>query len=187
MNRNKWILFAAALVALVAVLMVSCGSSVTPEKPGNTAFGNDSQQTGSETGDTTAADTGGETVASVPDITVSFGVTEKDEDWGEPDVPTTQQPTQQQTSPSTQATQPEQTQPQDTTAGTEPVEEMTYEKYISLLENEQLAFVESFPSQKDFIRWFNAAREAYEATQNDYTLDPDDPNVDFGDLVGNQP
>lgn len=188
MNKKKWILFVAALVALVlvAVLLVSCSrsdSSEAPAKPGNTAFTTDAQQTGSEGGDTASADTDGETDASAPDITVDFGVAERDEDWDEPDVPTAQEPTQQQTTPATQPTQP-----QDTTVSTEPPEQMTYEKYeFVLTADEQFAFSQTFPSQKEFVKWYNAAREAYEATQNDYTLDPNDPNVDFGDLTGNRP
>lgn len=189
MNKKKWILLAAALVALalVAVLLVSWfggDSGVTPGKPGNTVSGTDGTRSALDDG--TLSETAEDTAVLGPDVTVSFGVTDRDEDWDEPDSETTPVTTQQ-TQPSTQNTQPEQTQPQDTTVGTEPAEEMTYEKFTALSGDEQWAFIESFSSEKEFILWYNAAKAAYEATQNDYTLDPNDPNIDFGDLVGNQP
>lgn len=190
MNKQQWILYAALAAAVILMgVLIFCwfgGDPVIPsETSGNTTL--DAAQQPSETQNAAGAsgDSTYGTDSTEPALTIAFGVTEKEENWDETSVKNTQQETQQQSQP-TQGTESVQTQPQDTTVSVDLREEMTYEKYEFVLSaEEQYAFSQSFSSQKEFVKWYNAARAAYEATQNDYTLDPDNPNVDYGDLNGN--
>ena len=55
---------------------------------------------------------------------------------------------------------------------------MTYESYMALTGEEQMAYCKSFPTLKDFNAWFNAAKEAYDAAHPKETIGPDG-NIDL--------
>ena len=72
----------------------------------------------------------------------------------------------------TEATEPE---------ATEDDGEMTYEKFMSMSAADQQAFMNSFPSVEAFFEWFEAAKEAYEASRNEIEIG--DGSFDLGDLI----
>ena len=90
--------------------------------------------------------------------------------------------------PTEGATEPEETE-KPTESATEPSEpeateddgEMTYEKFMALSAAEQQAFMNSFPTIEAFFEWFNAAKEAYEASRNEIEIG--DGSFDIGDLI----
>ena len=59
--------------------------------------------------------------------------------------------------------------------------EMTYEKFMAMDAAGQQAFINSFPSMDAFFEWFNAAKEAYEASRNEVEIG--DGSFDIGDLI----
>ena len=57
---------------------------------------------------------------------------------------------------------------------TEPGKEvvlLTYEQYEALSADEQEAYCDTFPSLKEFIKWFNAAKAAYEGEKEVEEMD----------------
>lgn len=67
--------------------------------------------------------------------------------------------TNQQTKP--QETQPV-TQPETTKPETGNKEQLTYEQYLALSKDEQVAFVQSFETTDAYFEWYNAAKAEYD-------------------------
>lgn len=57
-----------------------------------------------------------------------------------------------------------------------------YEQYNAMSAAQQEEFVNSFASITDFITWYNAAKEEYEALHPN--IDVGDGNIDLGEIVG---
>ena len=55
---------------------------------------------------------------------------------------------------------------------------LTYEQYNALSGEEQLAYMESFASMADYFAWYNAAKKAYEDSQN--RIEVSDGHIDLG-------
>ena len=66
--------------------------------------------------------------------------------------------------------------------GDESSTEMTYEKYISMSGNDQMAFFNTFASVEDFVSWYNAAKEKYEA-EHPY-IEIENGEIDLDSLFG---
>lgn len=84
------------------------------------------------------------------------------------------------TNPATPTTPVTPTNPAPTTPAPGPAEpeldengHWTYEYYISRTGDEQYAYMETFPSLRDFNNWYNAAKAAYNATYPRETIGPD--------------
>ena len=85
-----------------------------------------------------------------------------------------------------ESTAPETTQPEGTTPETTQPEEnttegMTFSQYNALTPEEQEAFISSFPTLRDFIDWWNAAKAAEESGSGDVITG--DPSIDLGDYI----
>ncbi len=76
-------------------------------------------------------------------------------------------------------TKPEDTKPEDTTPPETGSGITEFEWYIALSGEEQLAFYNTFPSAKEFMEWYNAAKAEYDALHPTETV-PNDGNVDLG-------
>lgn len=60
--------------------------------------------------------------------------------------------------------------------------EMTYEKYNSMSGDDQMAFFSTFASVEDFVTWYNAAKEKYEA-ENPY-IEIEGGEIDLDSIFG---
>ena len=61
----------------------------------------------------------------------------------------------------------------------------TYEEYIAMAPEEQVAFFERFPSMEDFVAWYNQVEEASE--EENSSVEVSDGVVNIGDLIGSNP
>ena len=104
--------------------------------------------------------------AAIDDLDIQVGVGQRGEYEDE-------NPTQ-----ATEATQPVETKPTEEQTGSELT--VTYAQYQAMTEEEQEAFVESFPTMSDFVDWWNAAQAAQE---KDDPIILDGNAVDLGDLI----
>ena len=68
----------------------------------------------------------------------------------------------------------------DPTDAPEDTGEMTYEKYMSLSATAQSDYMNSFESVDAFFEWYNAAKEAHDAQNNDIEIG--DGSFDLNDL-----
>lgn len=59
---------------------------------------------------------------------------------------------------------------------------VTYEEYLAMTGAEQTAFYNSFDSQNDFFKWYNAAKKAYDSNENNIIIGGDN-SVDLGDIL----
>ncbi len=89
---------------------------------------------------------------------------------------TTQSTTENTQEETTQTTEEAQDPTQET--GSEAVPAMDYQRYNSLPGEEQMAFINSFPSIEDFFVWYNSAKAQYEAEHPDIEIGGDG-NVDL--------
>ena len=48
---------------------------------------------------------------------------------------------------------------------------VSYEEFISMEADDQEAFINTFPTKYDFIKWYNEAEDAYEATRETIEFD----------------
>ena len=78
------------------------------------------------------------------------------------------------------STEPESANP-DTTEPSSNVAHVTYEEYVSMTPEEQLAFYNQFASMEDFVKWYNEAKVAYE--EENGAIDVGDGNIDMGDII----
>lgn len=130
------------------------------------------------------------TEGTVPDVEVGVG---ERGDYSEDTAETTAPSTADTTEP--ESTVPEGTVPDDTVPGettpeattpgeTTPENEepgtVTYDVYLHMTEEEQMAYINSFPSIADFFEWLNAAKE--EAGADDDTI-TGEPSIDLGELT----
>ena len=118
-------------------------------------------------GDPTEAPTEAPVEETLPgDVDVSLGVVpgeetpDLDED-GPSNSGTTQQPSTQQPSGGS-------------SGGDAPViTEVTYETYIGMSGDQQQAFIDQFASVEEFVKWYNASKEKYEAEHPDIEIGGD--------------
>ena len=129
----------------------------------------------------------GATEAPVPTETLHPALADNpfdDADYTEPAAETEEvtEPAEETEAATEAATEPA----KETEAPTEPEAteddgEMTYEKFMAMNATEQQAFINSFPTIEAFFEWFNAAKEAYEASRNEVEIG--DGSFDIGDLI----
>jgi len=111
------------------------------------------------------------------------GVGERDDSEDDAPPPETAEP-KPSTEPSTEPTTEPSTEP--STAPVDPPEEnsdpanITYSQFTAMSPEEQEAFIDSFPSLRDYINWFNTAK-AKEADQDKVILDGNE--IDLGKLL----
>ena len=136
--------------------------------------------------DATAAQTEQTTRATEEtEVAPSMGVGERG-DYGDETVPETEPGVTEATEPGT--TEPAPTEPADPTpdttepAETAPEEQLTvtYSQYLAMTEDEQEAFINSFPTLQAFVDWWNAAKAA-EGSGGDIITG--DPSIDLGDMI----
>lgn len=73
--------------------------------------------------------------------------------------------------------------PEESTAPTQtPSDSLTYEAFINMTADEQLAYIESFESDDAFFDWYNAAKSAYDNANSGTELDGG--TIDLGDIIG---
>lgn len=80
------------------------------------------------------------------------------------------------TTPPNAESQPEESQ------GGESSEEMTYEKYIAMRGDDQMAFFNTFGSVEEFVAWYNTAKEKYEAEHPEIEIE--NGEIDLDSLFG---
>lgn len=169
-KKNAFMRFVAVMAAmLMVVLLVACGAK-TPA--GQTEPSTESAQTPS---------------GEAEDLQIQIGVGERgDYEEEETSSPEATKPSQSEEDPDTQ---PEATEPKapeealnetpDATGSTENLP-LTFEQYLALSEAEQEKFVASFPSLRDFMDWWNAAK-AQQEEEEPIILDGD--VIDLGQFV----
>ena len=174
--KNAFLRLIAVVTALLlAVLLVACGAKTPAEQTMPSTEAADSTQT-----DPTTA-------TGDPEAEMGIGQRGDYEDEGNPSAEATK-PTesQNQTEEQPEATQPEATQPEDTQPAapeeTQPEGEqkVTFAQYVAMSEQEQEAFVASFPSLRAFMDWWNAAKAEEEAEE---PIIVDDGVIDLGQLI----
>lgn len=161
-----------AVLLVTALLLAACSASPNVPTLGVT------ENTAGQTVQTT--DTPLET-----EVSPSMGVGGRG-DYGDETVPGTEPSAPETTAPGT--TEPVPTEPVETTPKpaepdeTTPEEQtaVTYSQYLAMTEDEQEAFINSFPTMRDFVDWWNAAKAA-EGSGGDIITG--DPSIDLGDLI----
>ncbi len=180
MNKKTIIVLCVALALVMAAGAVIIASRVwhggrTDGQPSTQESAPEATATTENGQDQTAADP----TENTSDI--EMGVGERGDDYEDEDT----QPADTKPQESTQfqeTTQPQETtRPQESTepASTDP-EVMTIAKYEAMSEEEAEAFVNSFPTLRDFINWYNAEK-AKQPT--DETIGAGDNGIDLGQLT----
>lgn len=172
--------YTVAVLLVTALLLAACSKSPTV----------DGQDTGRPVeGSQTAQATQTTETPEETEISPSMGVGGRG-DYGDETVPETEPATETTTPATTEPentepvltepveTTPEPTEPEETTPEQETA--VTYSQYLAMTEDEQEAFVNSFPSLQDFVNWWNEAKAA-EGSGGDIITG--DPSIDLGDLI----
>ena len=75
---------------------------------------------------------------------------------------------------------------EDSVAGGEENAALTYAEFLAMTPDQQTAFQDSFATPADYVAWFWAAYDAWEAEQDadKIIIDGDNPVIDAGDLIG---
>lgn len=71
--------------------------------------------------------------------------------------------------------------PAESTDPSTGIDYASYEDYINMTPDEQMAYYNQFPSMPDFVKWYNEAKAEYEKTHG--AIDVGDGNINLGDLV----
>ena len=163
MNQYKKMLLLLLFLMGLLVLMAACSGQNT--EPATTAV----EQSGEQSTNTTEA----ETQQTLP------GYAGYDPDRGE--VETTQETTSGETTAQETTVQTETTAPQET----ENKEHSTsYEAYLAMSPEQQLAYMNSFPQLESFIAWFDAAKAEYD--ENNQGIVVTGP-IDLEQIIGGTP
>lgn len=193
MNTYKKIaLIAAAVLLLAAMMAVMIGCGKTPAGGDQTSGHTAGQTTGKATGAT------GETTGQTVDATGTTVQNSGDYDpWettqsttggnGATNPTTGTNPTKPTTGGNTDTTKPttgsQSTTPTTKPSGTKDPSQVTYADYEAMSGDEQKAFFDTFADPGKFFDWYNAAKEAYDATKNEIIIGGDE-TIDLGDLIG---
>ena len=164
-----------AVLSVAVLLLAAC--SVSPNVPiGETETVASGTQTEQSSLNTQASEEN--------ETSPSMGVGDRG-DYAEETTPATEPEESVATTPV--ATEPVPTEPEETTPETTEPEEttpgestMTYSQYLAMTEDEQEAFINSFPTLRDFVDWWNAAKAA-EGSGGDIITG--DPSMDLGDMI----
>ncbi len=124
------------------------------------------------------SETGAVTVPGILEI-------ETDEPWGddivEDEAPG---PDGEVTKPNQSVTKPGETKPPvDTDFSDVDTKKVTYEEYNNMAPEQQSAFIKTFPTVSDFMKWYNKAKAEYDRTHG--FVDIGDGSIDIGDIFGN--
>ena len=180
MNKKTIVVLCVALVFVMAAGAVIIAGRVWH---GGRIDGQPSTPESNPEAITTIGDGQDQTAADPTEGTsdMEMGVGERGDDYEDEDT----QPAD--TKPQVSDQPQQSTEPQETTKpqeSTEPVstdpETMTIAKYEALSEEDAEAFVNSFPTRRDFINWYNAEK-AKQPT--DETIGSDDNGIDLGQLT----
>ena len=193
MNRKR---IALALVVIM-LLCIGCGKKKDEEAESLPIPEVSETQVQSESLPGTAVNEfspdGFEEVGKETDPTSAPAVAPEDRDDVEPEPtepkPTEPKPTEPKpTEPKPtepKPTEPKPTEPKPTEPeATEPAEEeprVTYEDYINMSPEEQVAFIQKFDSMQDFLTWHKQAKAEYEKDHG--AIDIEDGNIDLGGIT----
>ena len=75
---------------------------------------------------------------------------------------------------------------EDSVSGGEENTTLSYAEFLAMTADQQTAFQDSFANPADYVAWFWAAYDAWEAEQDadKIIIDGDNPVIDAGDLLG---
>lgn len=151
---------ALALVLVAGAVIVACLTGGAPEVSDTTGNTEQALDTTGDTGEGQTENTAEPTENSGP--VSEMGVSDR-EDFDEGTTPTenTTTPVEIDSTKPTETEPTEPSQPQTSVDTSDPAN-VTYAQYIAMAPEDQEAFVESFPTLKDFINWRNAALEKEE-------------------------
>ena len=189
MKKKSDLCFAAISLALAMCLLFSaCGGKNPPEstEPADTTLPVESESTEDLTEPTEVIP---ETTQSASGPSAEMGVGERgdydDDDSGsQPTKPSGGDPSVDTTEPVESkpvVNKPEETKPQVTVpSGDLDPDDVTMEMWDAMTDQQQDDFMASFPTLRDFMNWFNSAKEK-EATGD--VITSDDDKIDLGELI----
>lgn len=181
----------ALLLAIFVVVLAGCGKNAQEKNP-TLATEPESGTAGMET----EGQVPEETVLGVEDLesgvnnpfeeteaTEGSGTQETEPKATEPEATQPEATKPEATEP--EATKPESTEPESTepeaTAPNTDVNGVSYEDYINMSPEEQMAFFNQFDSMEDFVKWYNEAKAKYDEEHG--SVDVGDGDIDMGDIV----
>ncbi len=188
--KNKLLLTLPIAVILCAAL-VACGNNTNetePETTGTTHTTSDWLDIEEETGETlpnienlTFTEFNNMPAEQQQEVMNTFETTDAFFEWYNEKVQDYQEYVEQQKNPTEETTNNETTETTVPNVSVSSSDKITYMDYHSMSADEQLAFIKSFKIQKDFVAWYNAAKQEY----NDSLIELDGSTpIDIGEIIG---